>query len=93
MNQDEDKLGKLINLGLQQLHSQLGYEVPLKQVFAETVLLERDEVDLSMINMDSPELLPEWVVVHMYSYQEITAYVLTNLQQDSVIAAGIVPSN
>lgn len=69
------------------LSDSLGYEIPPSQVFAETFLLGKAELDSSIIYIKNQRSLPEWVVTHMYSSQEITEYVLTRMRQDE----GILP--
>lgn len=63
----------------------VGEPVTPDQVGIESIRLSKDEIDYPGIE---PETLPEWVIVHMFIFEDWSGHAVVDLKQKSLYGLG-----
>ncbi len=64
----------------------VGEPVTPDQVGIESIRLSKDEIDYPGIE---PEVLPKWVIVHMFIFEDWSGYAVVDLKQENLYGLGI----
>lgn len=63
----------------------IGEKVMPDQVGFESIKLNRDEIDYKNIDTNK---LPQWVIVHMFIFDDWSGYAVVNLEQTKLYGLG-----